>query len=296
MSEELVSIVIPCYRGEQYLEQAIESCLCQTYGAIEVIVVDDRSPDRCAQIAKKYCQKDPRVRLIRRWRNGGVARAFNTGYRAARGMYFTRLAQDDVFRKNAVERMVEYLRAHPEVGLVYGDMLKIDEQGHPLDLYSTREPNKALTDGNRVGLWVMWRRQVWENLRGFDPLFDTIEDYEFFCRVAKLFPIARLEGEPGLEFRQHPQMGSIVYKSRQVLNDGFVRRLNAADQSPRSQAQVYWAVSWEFEEIGLTGLAVQCSWRAVRFHPSCWTYWRHLAGELARWAIHRCKKIIHKVP
>jgi len=289
MAEQLVSIVIPCYRGEKYLAQAIESCLAQTYPELEVIVVDDASPDRCAEIAQNYSQKDTRVRLIRRKRNGGVSRAFNTGFRAAKGAYYSRLAQDDLLLPTAMERMVAYLSDHPNVGLVYGEMLKVDHEGRPLERFPIFDPDKALSEGNHVGLWVMWRREVWQKAGQFDPLFDTIEDYEFFCRVAKVSKIARLQGEPGLLFRQHPQMGGVVYKSRQAVTDGLIRRLYASDFSPSAQARVYWEVSWEFEAIGLSKLAAKCAWRAVTLQPICWTYWRRLAGSLVRHSLHRYK-------
>src|SRR5437868_315064 len=99
----LVSIVIPCYKGEKFLAQSIESCQRQTYPNIEILVVDDASPDRCAEIAADFADRDPRIRVLRRPQNGRVSRAFNTGYEAACGEYFTRLAQDDVFCDDAVE-------------------------------------------------------------------------------------------------------------------------------------------------------------------------------------------------
>src|SRR6059036_3925673 len=89
----LVSVVIPCYGGARFLAEAIESCLGQTFGDREVIVVDDASPDASAEVAARYARADGRVRLLRRQTNGGVSKAFNTGFRRARGEYFSRLAQ-----------------------------------------------------------------------------------------------------------------------------------------------------------------------------------------------------------
>jgi glycosyltransferase involved in cell wall biosynthesis len=88
----LVSIVIPVYGGTRFLGEAIESCLAQTYRDIEIIVVDDASPDESAEIAEGYARRDARVRLVRRAINGGVSRAFNSGFDVARGEYLTRLA------------------------------------------------------------------------------------------------------------------------------------------------------------------------------------------------------------
>src|SRR5262245_52586381 len=124
----LVSIVIPCYNGARYVGAAIESCLRQTYSLLEVIVVDDASPDCCAEIADRYARQNGRVRVIRRGKNGGVSRAFNSGFRAARGEYYARLAQDDLFREDAIALLLQYLTDRPELGLVYADMQIVDEQ------------------------------------------------------------------------------------------------------------------------------------------------------------------------
>jgi glycosyltransferase involved in cell wall biosynthesis len=105
----LVSIVIPCYKGARYLGSAIESCQRQSYANVEIIVVDDGSPDNCAEIAERYRSEDKRVRVIRRACNGGISAALNTGYDAAGGEFFTRLAQDDIFREDAIALMKDRL-------------------------------------------------------------------------------------------------------------------------------------------------------------------------------------------
>ena len=179
MPARTVSIVVPCYKGESYLAQALESCLNQTWPDLEIIVVDDASPDRCAEIADEFARRDPRVRVIRRPQNGGVSRAFNTGFDAAKGEYLTRLAQDDVFMPQAVAIMAAHLAAHPETGLVYCDELRIDEQGGVIGERKKPGPETALTEGNKVGMCVMWRRSVWERTGKFNPEFDTAEDYDY---------------------------------------------------------------------------------------------------------------------
>ena len=73
----LVSIVMPCYKGEKYLSLAIDSCLSQKYQNLEIIIVDDGSPDSCAQIAKDYQTKDPRVKFLQHQKNKGVSAALN---------------------------------------------------------------------------------------------------------------------------------------------------------------------------------------------------------------------------
>lgn len=212
----LISIVIPCYDGAQFLPAAIESCLRQTMRDFELIIVDDASPDDSAQIAERYAGQDARIRVIRRPANGGVSEAFNSGFDVARGKYLTRLAQDDVFAGNAVAVFVEYLESHPSVGLMYCDFITIDESGGTTGRSNVPEnAERALLLGNRLGLCVAWRREVWERIGGFDREFDAAEDYDYWLRVWKHFAIAKCIGVAPLFVRTHPGMGTIRFADRQ---------------------------------------------------------------------------------
>src|SRR5436309_14667644 len=114
-SKPLVSVVIPVYNGERYLADAIQSVLDQTYRNFEVIVVDDGSTDRSAEIAKRFGEA---VRYVYRT-NGGVCKARNAGIAAARGAYIAFLDQDDLWLHDKLAAQVAYLDSHPEAGAVY---------------------------------------------------------------------------------------------------------------------------------------------------------------------------------
>ena len=152
----LVSIVIPCYRGTPFLAEAIESCLGQTYSDIEIIVVDDASPDDCSEIAERYARQDGRLRVIRRPANGGVSRAFNGGFEVARGEYFARLAQDDRFREDAIAIMVRHIEDHPDAGLVYCDSYTINDDGKIFGKFTAPDPGEFLADRCCLGVCVLW--------------------------------------------------------------------------------------------------------------------------------------------
>ena len=213
----LVSIVIPCYRGRRFVGEAIESCLRQTHSDLEVIVVDDASPENDAEIAESYAKADSRVRVLRHERNGGVSRAFNTGFADAKGEYHTRLAQDDSFREDALAIMVAGLEARPDCGLVYCDMQIVDEYGNFITFTRTEEPDRALLPRHRMGVCVLWRREVWDRVGPFDPRFDTSEDYEFFLRIYREYPIEKCRGEAPFFFRYHASQGGIRQEKRQNL-------------------------------------------------------------------------------
>ena len=205
---DLISIVIPCFKAARFLPDAIESCLGQSYREIEIIVVDDCSPDDCLKIADSYATRDPRVRVVRRDRNGGISRAFNSGFVQAKGRYLTRLAADDFLMPDAIERMADSLNNRERFQLVYCDMALVDEGGHEIHLLPTEEPEKALFPRNRMGVCVMWTREVWDHVGPFDPAYDLAEDYDFWLRASLDFKHGRCPGPPALAYRYHDGQAS----------------------------------------------------------------------------------------
>jgi glycosyltransferase involved in cell wall biosynthesis len=272
-----VSIVIPCYRGARFLPQAIESCLRQTLRDFEVIVVDDASPDNCAEIAERYAQSDDRIRVIRREKNGGVSEAFNTGFRAARGRIFTRLAQDDFFCDDALARIAVCLYANPEVGLIYGDGAVANQEGATI-LYTTPpDPESALLFGNRVGLGVAWRREAWDRVGGFNSEFDTAEDYEYWIRVWNHYPIKKCPGPALITFRSHDQCGSITSFERQekatlrILRECYPKRVSPPWRRllyrRAAISRILFGAATDYRRTGRNGLALSRLMNSFAYWP-----------------------------
>lgn len=280
----LVSIVIPCYKGERYLIEAIESCLRQTYNCLEVIVVDDASPDHCAEIGDRYGKQDKRVHVIRRERNGGISAALNTGYSAARGEFFTRLAQDDVFRQDAILLMKDKLDMDQDAGLVYCDMQFIDELGRSLGVQHVKEPQEALATGNDVGICVMWRKSVWDAVGMFGSEFDTSEDYEYWLRVARQFKIAKIADEAPFFSRLHDEQGSRRFQARQVLTFGLIQARYCGSwwRACRFKSQGYFEAGFVYREQGAFGLALCHSLAAIGWWPFTLRNYRCLLGVAAK--------------
>ena len=105
MNQGLVSIIVPVYKAEKYIHQCIDSLLAQTYRNIEVILVDDGSPDNCGKICDEYAAKDCRVKVIHQ-QNGGVSVARQTGIDHATGEYSIHADPDDWVELNMIEELV----------------------------------------------------------------------------------------------------------------------------------------------------------------------------------------------
>jgi glycosyltransferase involved in cell wall biosynthesis len=130
-----VSIGIPVYNGEKYLEDALNSILKQTYKDFELIFADNASNDRTRKICLGYAQMDPRVRYHRNERNIGAAPNHNLLFHLARGEYFKWAAYDDVIAPDFLARCVEVLDNHPDVVLCMPMTGRIDENGKYLGNY-----------------------------------------------------------------------------------------------------------------------------------------------------------------
>jgi glycosyltransferase involved in cell wall biosynthesis len=124
-----VSVVVPAYNVERYIQQSMQSVLSQTFRDLELIVVDDGSTDGTRALALAF--DDPRVRVVTQ-ANRGLAGARNGGIRAARGEFIAFLDADDLWREDKLARHVEHFDRRPEVGVSYSQSAFIDDDGVPL--------------------------------------------------------------------------------------------------------------------------------------------------------------------
>jgi glycosyltransferase involved in cell wall biosynthesis len=128
----LVSIGLPVYNGEQYLERTLEATLNQTFRDFELIVSDNASTDSTAEICERFARADDRVRLIRQQQNVGVNANHAIVYREARGEYFRWANADDVPSSGLLEHAVDTLRRNKDVVVYIPDTVNVDADGAPL--------------------------------------------------------------------------------------------------------------------------------------------------------------------
>ncbi|RBP51422.1 glycosyltransferase family 2 protein [Arenicella xantha] len=129
-SAPLVSVVIPVYNVEQYISQALNSVLKQSYQNLEVVVVDDESPDGSIDLIHREFN-DPRLRIVRQ-ANTGLAGARNTGIRESKGELIAFLDSDDAWSLDKLQQHVDVMQANPKCGISFSASEFIDEQGRHL--------------------------------------------------------------------------------------------------------------------------------------------------------------------
>lgn len=111
MEKDLISIIIPVYKVEKYLEKCIESVLKQTYTNLQVILVDDGSPDNCGKICDEYAKKDSRIEVIHKV-NGGLSDARNVGIAKAKGKYIGFVDSDDYIKEDMYEILINLIKEY----------------------------------------------------------------------------------------------------------------------------------------------------------------------------------------
>jgi glycosyltransferase involved in cell wall biosynthesis len=179
----LVSIITPSFNQAAYLEQTINSVLDQEYSEIEYIVLDGGSLDASIDIIKKYADR------LAYWvseKDRGQADAINKGFARATGDIIAWLNSDDYYLAGAVGAAVEYFEEHPDVVLVYGNMLAVDEHGKTFNTltYNSLTLEDLLCFQIIGQPAVFMRRSALESAGGLDPSLHFMLDHQLWIRMA----------------------------------------------------------------------------------------------------------------
>ena len=169
----LISVVIPAYNAEQFLDETLESVLSQTYENWECIIVNDGSTDNTESIAKKWCEKDARFCYFYK-ENSGVSDTRNLGIKEARGEYITFLDADDLYMPNFLEVCLENL-VEKDVDLIAPKMLEfrdvrngvIEDEDKKDYLYSGKEGIALFLHSNRLTMALLCKKSVMDEVGGF---------------------------------------------------------------------------------------------------------------------------------
>lgn len=243
MSPPRITVLMPVHNGAEYLKEAIESILSQTFKDFEFLIIDDGSTDNSEKIVRSYA--DPRIRLVRNIENIGLAATLNKGIGLARADYIARMDCDDVSLPCRLEKQVRFMDLHADVGIC-GSWIKIIKKGR-------RTIMRYPTDDEAVKCFlifcsafahpsVIFRKSIFvENDLRYDVSYRGAEDYDLWVRASNFCKFANLP-EVLLNYRVHP---------KQVSNVGGVHQ--------RSEANLVRAKQ-------ISGLGIEMSTELANFH------------------------------
>jgi glycosyltransferase involved in cell wall biosynthesis len=180
-----VSIITPSYNQASYLEQTLQSVLDQGYPELEYLVADGASNDGSVEIIRRYADR------LAWWvteKDSGQGEAINKGFSRASGEVVAWINSDDTYLPGAIAAAVQALESHPEVGLVYGDVVSVDGAGQPINVMTYAQWGLAeLARFNIIGQSsVFLRRSVLQQAGLLDTSYHMLLDHHLWLRVARL--------------------------------------------------------------------------------------------------------------
>lgn len=227
-----VSINIATYNRGNFIREAIESVLAQTFIDWELIIVDDASTDNTKEIIAPYLA-DPRIKYFRNEKNLNISLTRNRGLQESRGEFVAILDSDDLWcDKEKLSKQVAFLDANPDYGLVGTGVIKIDPTGKEIDKYqnplSDGEVRRQILSRNTFAhSSVLYRRQIALDLGLYDPALNAIEDYDLWLKIGQKWHFANLPAL-SLKYRVHSSNISLLDRQRLMkINLDLVKKNRA---------------------------------------------------------------------
>lgn len=228
MESDLVSIIIPVYNGEDYIQESVQSAINQSYSNIEIIVVNDGSTDQTIEKLKPF---NSNIKVISK-ENGGVASALNSGICEANGDYIAWLSHDDIFYSSKISKQIRFLIDHPSFIACYTDFQIIDPEGNPVKniitpWYPAKEiPYQFLKNMYINGSTTMITKRILLDAGLFNPNLLHTQDLDMWLRLSKFGEIGKVE-EILLKSRSHPLQGSLNFEKQISEEQNYFNQLVA---------------------------------------------------------------------
>jgi len=226
--EPLVSIIMSVFNGSQYLFDAVNSILNQTYSNFEFIIVDDGSTDFSYELIKKISGNNNKIKIFKR-SHFGLANSLNFAISKSNGKYIARMDADDISKEVRIEKQVEYLEKNSNVDLLGSNRKYIGNDSFNKKLFS-RLPNE-----NNIIKWylffsvpiihptLMVRANILKSQNGYSERYKYAQDYELYTRLSRISNFHNLS-ESLLEYRNHNNRNLPNYHKEQLLYVIEVRR------------------------------------------------------------------------
>lgn len=238
-----ISVIMPFYNCEKYLDYSINSILNQTYKDFEFIIINDASNDNSDNIVKKYLY-DKRIIYIKNEHNVWIVKNLNKWLELAKWEYIARMDADDISLEDRFEKQISFLDKNIEVWIVGWTMEIMDENWN---VYSKRQYN--LTDEEiRKKLFryspfchatTMYRKKIIDQIGGYNIYLHDAEDYEIYFRIWLLSKFANL---PNVTYRMRVNRNSVTYKSTKRMENITLYIRNKA-------VQEYWYKMSNYDKI-----------------------------------------------
>lgn len=215
----LISVIIPAFNADLYIQKALESVCNQSHENLEIIVIDDGSTDRTKDIIEKF--EDSRILLISR-ENRGLIATLNEAIEISRGDYIARMDADDICLSTRLETQVQYLRKHNNIGLLFTGIEYIDENGRKLKEKVSIKSRKLEPVELLFGCPVCHPTAMFDMTKlkksdiQYDKAYCLAEDFELWTRLVNITEIGIIN-EVLFKYRIHPNSITSKHSEKQRI-------------------------------------------------------------------------------
>jgi glycosyltransferase involved in cell wall biosynthesis len=276
MTTPVVTVLTSCYNGTDFLSEAIDSILMQTFTDFEFILIDDGSTDDTLEIIRSYAAKDSRVVVIEK-EHTGLTDSLNFGVNIARGKWVARLDADDMSTSDRLRKQVSYMKAHPNTVLVGCGCFEVDGAGHILKQHFYPRHHKQLCrrlERNQAFFphsASMFDRQKAGSIGGYNRRLVRSQDWDLWLRLCEMGQIACLL-QPLVKLRRHSKGISHDKHGTTQIAMGhaaiichFCRRRNAPDPSQLEEGLWRRFIDWLSFRLDQEGVfQMQQEWAELR--------------------------------
>ncbi len=250
MSQPKISVIVPIYNVEPYLRQCLDSIVSQTYRNLEIILVDDGSPDNCGAICDEYAAKDSRIQVIHQ-KNGGVSAARNAGLAAAAGAWIGWVDGDDWIEPDMYDYLLENIQAYGADVAVCSRVERYPDRDvlwgwDQLQIWDQEQAVARLLEDKALGNYLcekLWKRELFDGIRF--PEGEIFEDISVTCQL--FLKMDKMVALPGVKYNYRQRSGSIVKSQSFSQQLSYVRAV-------RRQMETLKPVWPQYEEQ----MAAQC--------------------------------------
>ncbi len=213
MANPKISVIMPAYKAEKYIGEAIESILNQTFKDFELIIINDASPDKTLDIINSYTRNDPRIKVFSNEQNLYIAATRNRGIELAQGKYIVWQDADDIAYPERLAKLYNFMESNPEVGIC-GSFLEIfDEKNnrHVREYKTTdRDLRSSIFRYSPVSQpSAIIRKECFNKVGLYNLDMPPAEDIEMSFRIGELYEFANLP-EPLIKYRLHSNSATFL--------------------------------------------------------------------------------------
>ena len=204
----MISVVVPIYKVELYLPRCIESIINQTYTDLEIILINDGSPDRCGEICDEYAEKDNRIRVIHK-ENGGLSDARNAGIAIAKGELITFVDSDDYIAPDMIEYLFAKMKQH-DADITICAYQSVYNESTKFEYIATLDDNVIMSGVEAMD--ALFTMKSYAHVAAWGKLFKT----ELFTKTDISFPVGRINEDLFTTYQLFYHSTKVVNSSRKL--------------------------------------------------------------------------------